>query len=581
MVESPFTYIPLLGDFDELGYHYVEISVGTPSQTLRVIADTGSSLLAFPCEDCGAGDCAPSHIRFLTKNSSSNENVLCADKVPRVLQEIGHGIVGGDGVEEDKTLLSPKCSSCGSGGECLYMRRYAEGSSLEGRYVRDQVILGGIRARTTFGCHVKELGLFTSQTADGILGLSGSLLSLPSAWSRDGASRGSGSFAFCATRKGGRITVGGLDTSASTMISQSIKPKVQSTKLNIGADGFYRIPLISIHLIAACDITIGGGGGNPPLRRGISGGGGGGGGVTESRECIARRQRPWTGPWGGGKSGKVRDDTKDTATTTTQAAVVGGGHAVLDTGSSYTYLPSAALANIIEGIQRECWGNELPSGGVTDTAKGAGGGGGKVNVRRCAGTRIPHLSLPSAQVFCVRLDGNAADDEEKHSLASFPFIQVQMEGGGIWSIPSSSLLLRTPWSAGLHCLQIFDSEEVGGRIVFGTNAMLNLDVAFLTDTRRVEWVQSNCDLPKTVVATAAVARKPLVRMSNFQIHATATTATSLLLTFILITLSIVILVVFVFVRRRRRFSRRLSDPTPFPLSSSHHVSSSGSSVLYV
>jgi hypothetical protein len=42
----------LEGNTMPLGYFYTRLHVGTPGQVFTVIVDTGSSLLAFPCEGC-------------------------------------------------------------------------------------------------------------------------------------------------------------------------------------------------------------------------------------------------------------------------------------------------------------------------------------------------------------------------------------------------------------------------------------------------------------------------------------------------------------------------------------------------
>ena len=244
--------------------------------------------------------------------------------------------------------------------------------------------------------------------------------------------------------------------------------------MRVGSDRFYRIRLTALQLMAACDMD-GGSSGTALLR----------GAEQQSRvsrrECAARRPRPWNGPWGD------RSDVAD-------ASRVGGTDAVLDSGSSYSYVPRAALDSIIDSIQAECWGEELPSGAETDHAKKSA----SKRPRRCAGSRVPRLSLPSGQVFCVRLEGV----DSARALASFPSLVLfsersgsRGEKGDMWVLPPSSLLLKTPWSAGLHCLQIFDAEEVGGRVILGTNAMLDKDVAFLADQGRLEWRASDCAMP--------------------------------------------------------------------------------------
>lgn len=60
---------------------------------------------------------------------------------------------------------------------CQFVKSYAEGSSLLGINVRDRVELGDVpngssrNLKGSFGCTIKETGLFKSQFADGILGM--------------------------------------------------------------------------------------------------------------------------------------------------------------------------------------------------------------------------------------------------------------------------------------------------------------------------------------------------------------------------------------------------------------------------
>eukprot|EP00743_Colponemidia_sp_Colp-15_P008523 GILK01009271.1.p1 GENE.GILK01009271.1~~GILK01009271.1.p1 ORF type:complete len:558 (-),score=40.79 GILK01009271.1:325-1962(-) len=69
-----------------------------------------------------------------------------------------------------------RCSSCGASNTCGYYQGYSEGSTLAGVYMYDRVFLGDTYepnsdVNVTFGCHTRESGLFVSQKADGILGL--------------------------------------------------------------------------------------------------------------------------------------------------------------------------------------------------------------------------------------------------------------------------------------------------------------------------------------------------------------------------------------------------------------------------
>lgn len=162
--------VPIYGDFRELAYYYADVYVGTPGQKFTVITDTGSTLMAFPCYDCG--DCG-SHMdpKYDPRLSSTAGGVRCGTS------DCGGGSCAGDGL-------------------CQYVQSYAEGSSLSGVFYKDAVYIGdddnaahgaahaayGLPA-FKFGCHRHEGGLFTSQLADGIMGLgTGDLSIIPALW---------------------------------------------------------------------------------------------------------------------------------------------------------------------------------------------------------------------------------------------------------------------------------------------------------------------------------------------------------------------------------------------------------------
>lgn len=139
----------LQGNTMPLGYFYTKVRVGTPGQEFTVIVDTGSSLLAIPCDGCKR---CGKHMNAYFHQSSSSTFI--------------------DGCKN-----IPGCSSC-SGNQCTYSTHFVEGSSINGHVVRDSV---GMLINSTdtpqftspaiFGCQMSETGLFRAQMADGIMGL--------------------------------------------------------------------------------------------------------------------------------------------------------------------------------------------------------------------------------------------------------------------------------------------------------------------------------------------------------------------------------------------------------------------------
>jgi len=154
------------------GTHYVDIWVGSPTaQRQTVIVDTGSQLTAFPCDGCK--DCGSS---YHTDNYFQTDESETFNKV-----ECGNGC---------------RLGSC-QHDECRIGISYQEGSSWSAYEAKDISYVGGMHDEPetqiegkdytngddikhasafsfplTFGCQTSLTGLFKTQLADGILGLS-------------------------------------------------------------------------------------------------------------------------------------------------------------------------------------------------------------------------------------------------------------------------------------------------------------------------------------------------------------------------------------------------------------------------
>ena len=147
------------GNLHTLGYFSAYVCAGTPEKKFDLIVDTGSSLTAMPCQDCSHCGAhrhqAYTNARFDTGHSSSYQQVTC------------HSPPHGMGV----------CRSCDKD-QCGYSVSYTEGSTIRGRIVSDNVWFAAAATgkvapvRCTFGCQTYESGLFNSQVADGITGMS-------------------------------------------------------------------------------------------------------------------------------------------------------------------------------------------------------------------------------------------------------------------------------------------------------------------------------------------------------------------------------------------------------------------------
>jgi hypothetical protein len=152
------------------GTHYVHLWVGSPiPQRQSVIVDTGSHFTAFPCTGCH--DCGHQHHTdpyFDPSQSQTFHSLLCPDEC-----------------QEQAT-----CSTTSR--RCEFTQSYTEGSSWTAYQATDVLYAGGpdvLEAANPldrqyslpfmFGCLQHETGLFITQLADGIMGLSAHETTLP------------------------------------------------------------------------------------------------------------------------------------------------------------------------------------------------------------------------------------------------------------------------------------------------------------------------------------------------------------------------------------------------------------------
>jgi len=195
-IESAWLY----GNMNRYAYYFADLLIGSPvAQRASVIVDTGSHLVGFPCKDtcrhCG------DHLdpAFDFAQSQSARWLRCGAQCTKGCVE----------------------------GRCAYSETYSEGSTISGFWFDDTVELGDAFSRNPpvharLGCHKKENKLFYTQRANGIMGLAPSYQGFGSNGSRptflqdlfrDKQHVDSAIFSICLATWGGRLTVGGYDSS--------------------------------------------------------------------------------------------------------------------------------------------------------------------------------------------------------------------------------------------------------------------------------------------------------------------------------------------------------------------------------
>ncbi|RLN71719.1 hypothetical protein BBJ29_006916 [Phytophthora kernoviae] len=184
-----------------LGTHYTWVYAGTPPQRASVIADTGSGIMAFPCSGCnGCGNHTDQP--FKADNSSTLVHVTCSS---------------------DSFFQCKECKLTSD--TCGISQSYMEGSSWKASVVEDVVYLGGDSSFTDdmmrnqygthfqFGCQSSETGLFVTQVADGIMGLSNTNNHIVAKLYRENKISNN-LFSLCFAEKGGTMSVGDPNTLA-------------------------------------------------------------------------------------------------------------------------------------------------------------------------------------------------------------------------------------------------------------------------------------------------------------------------------------------------------------------------------
>jgi len=222
---NEFQSVPLAQGY---GTHYVTLWAGTPTpQRKTLIVDTGSHHTAFPCKGCKrCGEHHHTDKYFDPSISKTFRPLTCRECLWGATCEAV--VIPGSTDGSDGDALGLPIDAQG----CMFQQAYTEGSSWKAFQVQDTVFVGGkdvfsaadpIATRYsvdfTFGCQTFSSGLFVSQLADGIMGLSQHDATLPRAMYNQGKLRNR-IFGLCfrtemvVSKKGisaGVMTLGGID----------------------------------------------------------------------------------------------------------------------------------------------------------------------------------------------------------------------------------------------------------------------------------------------------------------------------------------------------------------------------------
>jgi hypothetical protein len=230
---DPYQAAPLSQGY---GTHYAHVWVGSPvPQRKSVIVDTGSHYTAFPCKGCH--DCGEEHHTDPYYDFS-----------------------------QSATFRPLPCQECKLGAtchrdQCIFSQSYTEGSSWEAFQAQDMFYCGGNNILASadqksqqfsipflFGCQTAETGLFVTQLADGIMGMSAHDFTLPKQMF-DAGRLERNMFSLCFRRElatskrgvtAGFMTLGGVDSRL------DMSPMVYAR--NIAASGWFTVYVKNIFI---------------------------------------------------------------------------------------------------------------------------------------------------------------------------------------------------------------------------------------------------------------------------------------------------------------------------------------------
>ena len=212
----------------------MDLWVGTPAQRQTVIVDTGSGVTAFPCSTCS--NCGSNYHtdKFFNEKASTTFEILSCDKCSR--------------------------GTCQNHENCSIGMSYQEGSSWKAYEAKDLAYAGGSHTEAAsstdqdvhrftldFGCQTSLTGLFRTQLADGIVGMTQTDSAL---WSQVSQQLNiPKQFALCFSRNpqanpsgsgAGALTLGGVDGRLHTSEMLYVK--------NFKASGFYEVFIRKIYI---------------------------------------------------------------------------------------------------------------------------------------------------------------------------------------------------------------------------------------------------------------------------------------------------------------------------------------------
>jgi len=424
--------------FEGYGTHYVDLWVGNPPQRQTVIVDTGSGITAFPCSgcrDCGAPDYHIDRL-FVEEESTTFDKSTCSSASECIM---------------DRSICN--------GSTCSVTMAYAEGSRWSAYEAVDQCYIAGphetplvskkpklegddldpkhaadLAFDMTFGCQTVVTGLFKTQLADGIMGMSNQ----PSTyWSQMFAAEKMGSerqFALCfsrpprVTREGteaGAMTLGGVDDRLHDT------PMVYTPRFDTGRRSFFSVNV---------------------------------------RRVMLR-----DGKYGESAMSTDSNPNKGVVALDIDQGTVNRGGTIVDSGTTDTYFNSA-IAVEFKAVFKKVSGYDHNNRAI------------KLNAKQFA-------AMPTILVQLESDDATNAEHDFYKTAGLAGALDPQHPSDVILAIPPSHYMEYNP-AKEEYTSRFYTTEHSGN--VLGANAIMGHNVFFDVEQTRIGWAESACDYTRTV-----------------------------------------------------------------------------------